>query len=144
MTRKLDSGIHDLAVCKYSNFCFFYYLHILDSGGCLGGEKGWTFRKSKILHGPQIWFSKCLPFFPGGFFTFLAAVAHGAPPMVTGLDANLFREKASDDCYSHLHLPPEDFQTFLGPYRYAYTNPASRKFHINHSYPISKKNLPRP
>ena len=35
------------AVCKYSNFCFVYYLHILDSSGC-PGEKGQTFRKSKM------------------------------------------------------------------------------------------------
>ena len=69
MTHKFDSRIHDLAVCKYSNFCFVYYLHclhILDSSGW-PGEKGQTFRKSTMLLGP------------GGFFTFLVVVAQGAP-----------------------------------------------------------------
>ena len=51
MTHKFDSGIHDLAVYKYSNFGFVYDLHILDSSGC-PGEKGRTFRKSKMLLGP--------------------------------------------------------------------------------------------
>jgi hypothetical protein len=75
MTPKFDSGIHDLAVCKYGYFCFVYYLHILDSSGC-PGEKGQTFRKSKIMHG-QFGFLKVHPFPPGGFFTFLTVVAHG-------------------------------------------------------------------
>ena len=40
MTHKFDSGIHDLAVYKYSNFCFVYDLHILDSSGCPAKKDG--------------------------------------------------------------------------------------------------------
>ena len=35
MTHKFDSENH-LAVCKYSDFCFVYYLHILEFSGCPG------------------------------------------------------------------------------------------------------------
>ena len=36
----IDAGCKKL--CQYSNFCFVYYLHILDSRACLG-EKGLIF-----------------------------------------------------------------------------------------------------
>ena len=68
---KFDSGIHDLAVCKtlckYINVCFVYYLHILDSRRC-PGEKGWTFRKSKMSLWVHVTFhSKCSSFFTQRF-----------------------------------------------------------------------------
>ena len=60
MTHKFESGIHDLAVCKYSNFCFITFTY-------------WT--PNNILD-----FLIVCPFSPGGFFTFLLVLAHGAPP----------------------------------------------------------------
>ena len=54
-------------------------LLLLDSSGC-PGEKGWKLRKSKMFLQPEVtpfW----TPFSPGGFFTFLVAVAHGVSPL---------------------------------------------------------------
>ena len=49
------------------------------------GEKGRTFIKSKMLLGVQMIFFDILsvrPFSPGGFFTFLVALAHGGSPQI--------------------------------------------------------------
>ena len=81
---KFDSGILDLDVfqtlCKYSNFCFVYYLHILDSSGC-PGEKDRNLENQKYYLDPALNkvfdFLNVRPFSSNGFFTFLVVVGHG-------------------------------------------------------------------
>ena len=79
MTQKFDSGIHDLAVCKYSNFCFVYhfytYWNLVDAWVRKDEQlfKNVTGTSNNIFYLLNI-----RPFLPGGFFTFLAVVAHGA------------------------------------------------------------------
>ena len=59
-------------ICKYRNFCFVYYLHIII---WLRRMPGW--KRTNIL-------KKCYlnvaPFSPRGFWTFLVSLAHGGVP----------------------------------------------------------------
>ena len=77
MTQKFDSEIH-LAVFKYSNFCFFYCLHTLDSSGCRVKKDEHLEKKNVTWTLNNIFgFLNVSPFSPKGFFTFLVGVAHG-------------------------------------------------------------------